>query len=189
MLFNSNKKKALETAQMIEHAFRLRFASTQYVSLNGDFIPPKGFYFDKYILGYTVTFAQLFMKHIHKMGNMAPEKKAQYTMDVISGLNIKPSEVRSLQEYILSDWHILQTTEDYTRGTDAAIAIFGLTYGLTSPTNPEPLIRESYEAASTFVELGLAPDQKSAQIMALISGTLGQHIRDTYLLSGNFPHS
>src|SRR4051794_8193870 len=115
MFFNAQRKKAHNTALMIENAFRAHFAATNHISPKGEFHPPDGFYFDRYILGYTVSLANLFMTHTYGLGNMASEKKGQFTLDVISELSITPSEAQRLKTKFLSEWQILQTTDDYTQ--------------------------------------------------------------------------
>src|SRR5688500_15466033 len=99
MIFSKWNKETRQVAATVESTFRPYFIESLMASKH-IFQPPANFYFDNYILGFAVTLISMFRDHLLGKGNLVPEKKAQFILDVIDNFSVNDEVKRKLKPHV-----------------------------------------------------------------------------------------
>jgi len=182
MFFNRNKKIAEEISIAVSNTFRPPFMFTKYLSSNGVFTSPLGFYTDLYVLGFINGLIGMFITFDYQGAHWSPEKKGLIILQVFRYL-ASEEEAKKMSE-ILVNFVDYRDNSEVRRGVNDAQTMYGAMTGRIKPDDPDPVLTEARKLAKVYekMDFGMGPvDVNTGLGIAVGELTIHKHIKEKYI--------
>ena len=184
IFFNRHIKQGKEIGRAVKQAILSPFIA---YGKDKDFVPPSEFFLDEYIYGYITVAIGHMIYYVFGGKDWRPQKKGECIIEAL--LTIDPTQILLVHhrqinldaEKVIK----LNKSKEFLRGTNDVTTVFGVTYGILKPDDPDPILKKARKIASSETEImmSIIPESSENSRLAGAVGflTLFAHIQKKYL--------
>ncbi|MEW8524853.1 MAG: hypothetical protein AB2552_17535 [Candidatus Thiodiazotropha endolucinida] len=175
MFFKSKKKIAEEITVGVLNQFKPAFLYSKYIEKDGFFIPPKGFWTDNYIIGFTHQLILLSLDYDFNGKAMSVQKRGDIILMALQLIceDDWPLAIHSANNNFPKAEH--DQDKEFARGSNDAATMYGAAIGRLKPDDPDPILKQAYSLASS-----MGPSYTSL-VGAILILTITKHIKESFI--------